>query len=92
MIPSLKRQSVGTPNAAVLTGDAMGVFKVWQFLNSWGIINYQAGAAGDEDADGVPLKLQPAGTHNPPPAHLLLYSAKIGHWPDVKCIWSSYTA
>lgn len=39
----------------------MGVFKVWQFLDSWGIINYQAGAGGDEDADGVPIKVQPAG-------------------------------
>ena len=58
------------PNVAVLTGDAMGVFKVWQFLNSWGIINYQAGAGADDDAEGVPLKVQPAGTDHPSPAHL----------------------
>lgn len=39
----------------------MGIFKVWQFLDSWGIINYQAGAGAGEDADGVPIKVQPAG-------------------------------
>ena len=40
----------------------MGVFKVWQFLDSWGIINYQAGSGGADDADGVPINVQPAGT------------------------------
>ena len=44
-----------------LSGDAMGVFRVWQFLDSWGIINYQAGAGAAEDADGVPVNVQPAG-------------------------------
>lgn len=50
----------------------MGVFKVWQFLDSWGIINYQAGAGGDEDADGVPIKVQPAGD-----AHFYCLSATL---------------
>jgi len=40
----------------LLTGDAMGVFRVWQFLDSWGIINYQAGAGAADGADGLPLK------------------------------------
>lgn len=76
-------QCLWKPNVAVLTGDAMGVFKVWQFLNSWGIINYQAGAGADEDADGVPVKVQPAGKDNPlSPAHLpIRCSAKPEHWP-----------
>lgn len=39
----------------------MGVFRVWQFLDSWGIINYQAAAGAADDADGVPLTVQPAG-------------------------------
>ena len=41
----------------------MGVLRVWQFLDSWGIINYQAaGAAGDEGSvEGVPIKVQAAG-------------------------------
>ena len=39
----------------------MGVFRVWQFLDSWGIINYQAGAGAADDADGLPLNVQPAG-------------------------------
>lgn len=41
----------------------MGVFKLWQFLESWGIINYQAGAGAAEDADGVAINVQPAGQH-----------------------------
>lgn len=45
----------------LLIGDAMGVFRVWQFLDSWGIINYQAGAGSADDADGLPLTVQPAG-------------------------------
>lgn len=53
----------------------MGVFKVWQFLDSWGIINYQAGAGADEDADGVPIKVQPAGGRTqPPPVHQAIHS------------------
>jgi len=47
----------------LLTGDAMGVFRVWQFLDSWGIINYQAGAGAADGADGLPLNVQPAGDH-----------------------------
>lgn len=38
----------------------MGIFRVWQSMDSWGIINYQAGGGADEDGDGVPIKLQPA--------------------------------
>ena len=43
----------------------MGVFRVWQFIDSWGIINYQAGAGAADDADGVPVNVQPAGSHTP---------------------------
>lgn len=39
----------------------MGIFAVWQSMDSWGIINYQAGGGADEDGDGVPIKVQPAG-------------------------------
>ena len=39
----------------------MGIFSVWQSMHSWGIINYQAGGGADEDGDGVPIKVQPAG-------------------------------
>ena len=41
----------------------MGVFKLWQFLDSWGIINYQAGAGAAEGTDGMPINVQPAGQH-----------------------------
>ncbi|KAL3142735.1 hypothetical protein ABBQ38_003035 [Trebouxia sp. C0009 RCD-2024] len=67
----VKRTLTFTECKRLLAGDAMGVFKVWQFLNSWGIINYQAGAGADEDADGVPLKVQPAG----PPSLLKVLAA-----------------
>jgi len=43
----------------------MGVFRVWQFLDSWGIINYQAGAGAADDTDGLPLTVQPAGDKLP---------------------------
>lgn len=43
----------------------MGVFRVWQFIDSWGIINYQAGAGAADDADGVPVNVQPAGSPTP---------------------------
>ena len=41
----------------------MGVFRVWEFLDSWGIINFQAGAAAADEGgvDGVPITIQPAG-------------------------------
>ena len=45
----------------LVSGDAMGVFRVWQFLDSWGVINYQAGAGTANDANGVPVNVQPAG-------------------------------
>ena len=40
----------------------MGIVKVWDFRNGGGSINYQAGD-GPEDADGVPINVQPAGAH-----------------------------
>ena len=45
----------------------MGVFRVWEFLDSWGIINYQAGAAAADEGgnDGVPISVQPAGMQQP---------------------------
>lgn len=39
----------------------MAIFSVWQSMNSWGIINYQAGGGADEDDDGVHIKVHPAG-------------------------------
>ena len=39
----------------------MGIFSVWQSMNSWGIINYQAGGGAEEDGDGVPIKVHSAG-------------------------------
>ena len=39
----------------------MGIFSVWQSMHSRGIINYQEGGGPNEDGDGVPIKVQPAG-------------------------------
>lgn len=60
----VKRRLTFTECKKLLAGDAMGVFKLWQFLESWGIINYQAGAGAAEDADGVAINVQPAGPPN----------------------------
>ncbi|KAA6426594.1 MAG: SWI SNF complex subunit SMARCC2 isoform 2 [Trebouxia sp. A1-2] len=68
----VKRRLTFTECRKLLAGDAMGVFRVWQFLDSWGIINYQAAAGAADDADGVPLTVQPAG----PPSLLKVLAAQ----------------
>ncbi|KAL0051641.1 hypothetical protein WJX82_011053 [Trebouxia sp. C0006] len=68
----VKRRLTFTECRKLLAGDAMGVFRVWQFLDSWGIINYQAGAGAADDTDGLPLTVQPAG----PPSLLKVLAAQ----------------
>lgn len=70
----------------------MGVFRVWQFLDSWGIINYQAGAGAADDTDGLPLTVQPAGdqtTNMVMPASCMAASVSEGQWA---CLTSGYPA
>lgn len=45
----------------IASGDAMGVFHVWQFLDSWGIINYQAPTPPSGTADEGGLDVRSAG-------------------------------
>ena len=59
----------------------MGVFNVWQFLDSWGIINYQAPTPPSGTAEDGGLGIQSAGT-----------VLEIGYLMWIGCHISSHTA
>lgn len=48
----------------LLSGDTQGVSRVWEFLNKWGLINFQAkdGPPREEASGRTLFEVSPAGT------------------------------
>ena len=54
------RTLTATEARTLLGGDASGIFRIWQFLDHWGIINFQATDRPNKN-ESVPPNVSPAG-------------------------------